>query len=559
MKTLSYIATISALLLTAQGMAQQAEISRSVEVTKAYRPEADAALKLPTVPRMFDTVALRPEISYSIRPTGWATAFAVKPIAAAGINATYYEKQPAIYLRAGLGAPFQSAADVYVHKKISGAQLGGYFNHEGWYADLKDDAGAEQPAKQSTNAMGVYCIAPAGLRTSIDARLGYSWDYYTLYGLAAPSSFPAMDTGSARAQSYSSPQASVTFGNDFTDLDAVNFRLGLRGGHFADRNDNSQREWGLTGEAARKFSFGKLSLMAGVEGWKGGGNLDGYKNTIWRAEPLYEMQNSRFRLAAGFNFAWDDNMAESKAWVFPRVRLSWDISNGYIVPFIDVDGHLTNNGMRSLAERCPYMAPGMASPDNTARYDMHGGISGSFSSSFSYKAFAGASFYRSHIAMVYFYDEGNTGSFLPAAQDAVQVTVGGEISARIPGGLEALASLCMHVYPENTSSTKVADLPDLEIGLGARYTWRERLTLQAGLDVTGNRYCLGGRAFSAGMIYVDSRIDPVADLHFQADYRVAGTWNLFLRARNLLNMELYPYAHYRGQGINALGGVSVTF
>ncbi|MDR2885512.1 MAG: hypothetical protein LBU95_01860 [Rikenellaceae bacterium] len=565
MKKLLYII----LPLASLGLYAQEGLNRQVEVTKAYTPEVGQAVKLSPLPRMEDTVALRPRISYSIRPAGWQTAFGVKPITAAGIDTRLQAWQPSLYVKAGLGAPLQSVGDIYFHQNRERASYGAYVNHRGQYDDLKNDLSLWAPAKWSTNRAGIYGGLQTGERLRLDAAVDYDWNYYTRYGLAVPAAQNGqlIYPGEPRALSYSAPRGSVTFGNDFTDLSFWNFNVGLRGGYFADREDNDQTHFGFSAAVGKRFNFGALTLDAAWDQWRGGGKwLDGYKNRILQFTPMYRLQAQKFRLTAGLNAAFADNTGDSDVWVFPRLRMSWDAVKGYFVPFVDITGSLTDNGFESLARRTPFITSGIngfgpAATVNTARYDLHGGISGSFSSSFAYKVYGGASFYRSRIAMVYLYDEANTGSFIPAAQDVVQLTIGGDLSARVWHGLEALLDLRVHAYPENVSRDKAADLPDLELGVGLRYTWRERLILTAGIDLTGNRYFYGALPSDTEPVqmFIDRTQDPVADLHFSAEYTFLRRWGVFVEARNLLDQKLYPWNHYREAGVNGMAGVKFTF
>ena len=67
--TLGFVALAFPMMVAAQ-------VSKHVEVTKAYIPEVPEAVKLPIEPNMVDTVKMRPEIDYSISPKMYSTSLA---------------------------------------------------------------------------------------------------------------------------------------------------------------------------------------------------------------------------------------------------------------------------------------------------------------------------------------------------------------------------------------------------------------------------------------------------------------------------------------------------
>jgi hypothetical protein len=102
-----------ALVAAAGSAAAQEGLSKELEVTRAYTPRVGRAQKLPIAPDMTDTVRLRPEVSYSITSTASATSFTTKPYEAATIRMAPFDAARSLYLRAGVGAPLATRADVY--------------------------------------------------------------------------------------------------------------------------------------------------------------------------------------------------------------------------------------------------------------------------------------------------------------------------------------------------------------------------------------------------------------------------------------------------------------
>lgn len=73
----SWILCLGALLAA---MTVNAQVEKQVEVTKAYVPSLEQAVKLRIEPDMTDTMTLRPEIDYTITPLSLQTTLGTRPI-----------------------------------------------------------------------------------------------------------------------------------------------------------------------------------------------------------------------------------------------------------------------------------------------------------------------------------------------------------------------------------------------------------------------------------------------------------------------------------------------
>ena len=59
-------AAVALAFLPARAQKPEGDLNREMEVTREYEPSVDAASKLGVKPNMVDTVALRPEVDFSV-------------------------------------------------------------------------------------------------------------------------------------------------------------------------------------------------------------------------------------------------------------------------------------------------------------------------------------------------------------------------------------------------------------------------------------------------------------------------------------------------------------
>ena len=181
------ILNIFALLLLTVTVAEAQDIEKEVVVTKEYTPTLETPDKLAITPRMEDTVALRPEVRYSITPTSWATSFEQRPIAAANTYVWNYHRQPLLYVKAGAGYPLNSTADLLLsHTDGARTSFGVDVKHRGQWCDVKDPVGVKHNAEYSDSHVALFGALGVGKRMKAGAEItaDHDWRYY--YGDVNP-------------------------------------------------------------------------------------------------------------------------------------------------------------------------------------------------------------------------------------------------------------------------------------------------------------------------------------------------------------------------------------
>ncbi len=549
-------------------MAQEGELNKQVEVNKEYVPDVGKAVKLGIVPRMTDTVSLRPEIDYSIRPSVWHTGFGVPAINPVRLNATSFRLSEPFFLKAGLGYPLQSQVDFYGHWDSRQGGGGVYVNHYGQYADIENDMGRKESATGTSNSLGIYGVHRWG-RTAIRGEVGYDYRLVSRYGtvLQLRPNATEGETGvssyfpDVTRQHYSTPRARVELGNDFRDLSKFNFRIGLETYYMTDRYDNEETGFQAIVEMGKKFGVHTFMLKGGFDGCWGNERLD-YVDRIAMAGIRYGIDKERFKLTLGFDYFYDDRMLNE--WLFPDFRIAFDVTRGYFVPFVEVDGRLQTNGYRNTSLQNPFIAAGLVMP-NTAEYNGRAGISGSFSSSFSYKVYAEATIFNDLGFFVYQPGEATFGCLVGQAscrsENAFCFTAGAELDGRISGSFLFEAAAHYYGYAAN-DFPEVGDRPDFDASLNLRYDYRDKFTIRAGAEVIGSRYCYELPYMKENVTMDDYEIvklSPVVDVNLEAQLRVSRVTKIFVAGHNLACSKLYLFNHYPSLGINVMAGAILSF
>lgn len=584
--SLSTLGTVAALRAQTGG-----ELNRQMEVTRAYEPTVNEAPKLDIKPNMVDTVALRPEFDYSITPLPISYGFQVSPFRAAMVDVNDYRLYTPFYVKAALGVPFQSLLDFYYN--TTGMKKGfvsAYLNHYGSWSKIKNDNGVKPPSTQTFNKVGALGERRFG-RYSLNGEIGYDYDLVSRYGYytggkALPETFDT--TADGLRQRFSTIHGRVAFGDTFEDLSHFNFRVGAQAAHFTDRYDYKQTDFKVGLELGKCFGDRhEVTLRAQYAGYRGD-NAFKSNNDLVTVAPLYHLKTGKFDFALGVDYTFNQLSDYYITWdrsnhhyLFPRFQLRLDVTNGYFVPYVEIDGRVRSNDYRSLTFENPYMSSGYIEP-NTVEYNGRVGFTGSFSSSFSYRVYGGATIYKDLLMPASLFspsfdpsepfengDDQFGQTFTMLSDSLTMWTVGADLEGRISGSFGIEASVQYKGFSGGFYE-HVSGVPNFTARLNLRYSYRDKLILNLGGTFLSARHFIelagyylnpgpGGDKNSPKGYYTFARVKPTVDLSLSAEYRISPLIGVFVQGNNLINQKLYRFYHYPGLGINMLAGVKLSF
>ncbi len=568
------ILTILFISFVAGLSAQDGGVSRQVEVNKDYVPEVGRAAKINIEPQMTDTVKLRPVIEYNVTTSRLQTPFTVSRFQAARVDVSKQADYVPFYLKAGAGFPLQSVADLYLYSKLNSGELGAYINHEGAWADLTNDLGQSAGATATRNTVAGYGSKFLRGGRVLSAEAGLDYDAYSAYGMFSLGSLPLNNYGGDPQKiKYTTPRIGVDFGDDFSDCTTLNFRIGGRLYHFSGNEDTSETGVNMYAKLGKSFGSSLLSGTFGVENYSGGGNAGAYRNTIFSIDPSIGFEIGRFTVRGDVNFVINDNdfpeNSDSEVFLFPGAEVKFRLSDRSFV-YAALSSGITNNGLQALASRNPYVAAG-AYLLNTKHYAVSTGIEGWFAKYFSYEASAEIKYIDDYLTFANYYTEGNTARFVAMNQRGGYLSrIGGVIRGTIPRILSNRLefSAAMNIYKwdfknftDNSSETP-GEQPKFDADLALKYRITEKFSMGASAHILGERtyYTIIADCPSPGnYCMTTNKVDPVANIGLEAEYKLNPRFRIFAQGRNLANMKLYPYNHYCGMGINFLGGVIISF
>lgn len=536
----------------ASSQEESPSMERKIEITRQYVPEVGGARKIDFPPRMQDTITLKPEIRYSITPTPWKSVFGTTPISPVGISTAEYRRPYPVYMLLGGGYPAQSALDLYAaFPSRRDVRAGMYINHYGQWTKLENEAGFLKNAAWTENRIGVYTERDFG-RRSLDFDFKGIFNYYVPLDkiqtgcIVPPDMFLLL------------MDASLKFGDAFTDFSRFNYRFGVDAGTWLGAYCSG---FGFRGNAFADFGWkaGKGAILAGLsfDGWTVGKESDWYVSIV----PEYRLGMNKWSFSAGLKVYYNafglngfrDGFADKynkgdHIYVLPKINLSYKVADAF-TPYITLDGDVGSGSYPLLSGMNPYSAGSVGRPKSA---ELRGGIRGDAASALTYEAYAGYM-----IAELPYFIKVQS-EFYPRLTPVNMFYAGVEAGLRLPAGFGVTAGARYNSYNTygnlwsgGTGSVGVG-IPQFTVSAGVSYQYRSRLFASLGVEVLGRREFAAAGAPVTG---VPASVNLKADV----EYKTGPRFTIFVKGDNLLNQRIYRYLGYPALGANVLAGVRMVF
>ena len=561
-----------------------AQVEKRVEVTKAYVPKVESALKLAVEPDMTDTTRMRPEIDYTVTPLSLRTTLTTRPIRPATVTYWEFNRPLPFYLKVGAGYPLNSVVDFYATtQNPSTGYVIGYVNHEGSYSKIANEIDAKNNSTRMYNRAGVAAGKYLG-RHILEGELSYDNRMYHRYGsyTTVPESVGAVDFGGDGMNDYGNAALSLRFGDDFQDLSRVNFEVALHGDLFFDHSERPdvgetgrQLNIGAEGRIAKGFVRSSFSLGIGYDYFGGQQWLSDYRQQLIRASLRYRFAGGVVGLEVGGDYYHDrvempgdpEALTETGDYFIPFARLDFNLGTPGLKPFFEADGTVRPNDFRTLTAANPYVAPGTWLDKSSVDYNFRAGLGGTlWSKRFAYRVYAGFSVQDNRLFWATLLERSGAdgeyetfaSTFIPQLGRQTVTSFNGEIEYRPLSSL--MFDLGVHGRFYNVE-------PDWDNGEAS-------FVGNVGVTYTGRKVSFGVEArmeserswSTLDYMFVDeARYLPVfkapftVDLRAHFDWRVSHRVTLFAEGRNLVNQRLYDFARYPELGASVTVGIKANF
>ncbi len=540
--------------------ALQAQVDKEVEVTRAYIPVVEQATKPPLKASIADTAVITPEVDYDITPLSISTTLKSRAINPAKITYWEFNRPASAQIKVGAGGPLNSLFQGVISTQNSSVgYLAAQLDHLGNYSDIASYSGESR--QNATQMLGDASVS-AGLymgKKLLAVDLNYLNNSYRNYAFAQ-----SYDTHIL----YQGLGANLSFGDDFVDLERLNYGVKASVDSYFDRKMHSSNSLSLNADFAKNYALGDLSYGIGVklvDEWKNYGIAD-YQVYGNLAIPLRKVD-----INVGLNYHLYDSFGaasiESKHYVLPNLMLKY-VHSPALIAYAGIDGLLENNGFKELSMINQFVAGGLSSVKPMVQNRGFLGIEGElFNAAFSYSLSADYTSRQNNrywlLNVANITTEQVYNSFFDVKFGALDIYAANLALAYKPiSNLKFSLDATFSSFDEPNDMAGYNSLPSFEGTVGAEYSARV-FTLGAKARYIGERSAMMN-SYNVGSSAVSGDISSLAlpgaiDVSVYADCKLGSRLSIFAQGDNLCNESLYEWAMYRGFGARFTVGVKYNF
>lgn len=525
----------------------------NVEIVTTYTPEIASATKLLAPTKIADDPTINPDINYNTKSSLWQIdleAHSFNPARASYWDHTGYKQ---FFAKADIGYPLSSDARLrYTMQTPKLGYLGVGVDHAGDFASRQSADDVVRSIADSYKMHNKVLLNGgifAGSRM-FEASLTYDSDIFNGYAMANP-----------ERRLFHDAALALRFGDDFVDLEHLNFAVEVDGGLWAHRfpelgTAQSEYRAGALAKLARNFSGNTITLELDFDMWQGSKQLN-YGDMRFGGEVGYARNFGFFSVEAGLGYLYDRVAMRDKAshFVLPRAKVMFDLERASFVPYIDFSSSVSQNGISSLYGLNPYvdyavMSDELSKMANTLSYNLALGFTGTlFSSRLSYHVYTGVNFMCDQL----FWYVTSPGKFGVVTDNNNRLFVGAGAKYQPIAGLELGLDFNYH-FDSNDSQYKLSE-PVMRGALNVKYTLRDWEFYVDGKLIGKREWSMLPTASGKEVFTMPTAFDLGAGV----SYRVNRTFELFAIGYNLINQPIYDYAYYYQPGIGFKVGVKVDF
>lgn len=344
------------------------DLSKVVHVVTEYEPSITDAPRINTLPKIEDTMQVKPKFTFAIVSKPIHPIFEVTPI-----NAAKMKGEPLIRLYRGLftggfGNYTTTYADLQLNSLRSKIyELGSEFKHLGSFAKMK--VGDEkEPAQYTTNFAKI-----SGKRfldkKEIYGLTNFRYDGFHLYGKPESSTVVFSKKDIARNYSYVNLDGGIR--SLLLDSGNLNFDINPHFDFFNSNIHGNEIMAGLNNSVDK--SFGDKSIGAEL-------NINYYNSNIMSTNiefnPWFGFERETFKIKVGLKTEMYTGDVEMER-IYPDIYADYSLADKTVIPYIACNGYSQWYGLTKLIDENPFISDNLIAKPTDNLINVTGGFKGS--------------------------------------------------------------------------------------------------------------------------------------------------------------------------------------
>lgn len=545
----------------------QEEINKEVNVVKAYNPTISDAFKHRFLPVLDDTIKVATSFKYYIEPVKQPIQFRLKSLESVNLRTDPKKELKHSYVRAGFGNFWTPMAEMDINTtRNQKTSLGFNMSHFSSQGRIKMPDEKKVYAGFAENQVKMYG-SRINRNSTLSGDLHFDEDHHFLYGyntdtlsdnsLVTPMPLRYLSKDSIPYQRFLNVGTAVRLKSDDKSRNGFEYQLDARYDYLTklyrdliSDNPESEHGGGLGFEFShelKKFTYGTESS---AEYFYRIISADSTGTMVLKLDPWIGFNWEIVSLMAGARMAV--NRFDANPYFFPRVKMEVNITNT-VVPYIGIDGYYENNDLMKIKNENPFIVDDLEVAPTIHRFIAYGGLRGRFlpKAAFNlYVRYEDVDDWHFYVADI---TNPQRKRFDVVYDDGTLLRMGGEIGIHPSQKLGFI--LKGNYYSYNLDSLDYAwHKPVWDVSFSTRYTFLEKISLQADLYVIGTQFVP-----SEINIGQAQELDGLIDINLSGEYQINSNLAAFARVNNIISDNYYAWSNYPIQGLNFLLGASFSF
>jgi hypothetical protein len=530
----------------------QTPLKKEVEVVKPYEPVVSDANKINVLPKISDSVVIKPNIQYNITPIMVNTEYQVSAINAAKMMNMPISKLYKNYIKLGFGNYTSPLAELYVNSSRSKKHTAGIFlKHQSSAGKLKLENGDKVFAGYSETSgelfgrkffKNSYLYANGGAR----GNTVYDYGYY-------PKLDTALEKGDIR-QNYFLANANAGIRSTNSDSTKLNYDIGLKYNFFQDRVKHGENNINIAAQLRQLFLTDKLfGINVNYNLLKRNEKLDstGYANSLLVLDPWVGMSSPDYRLKGGLKFCFQTQNNTLKISFIPYGEFQFAAVKDVLIPFVGLNGQVNTHSYQDIAFENPYIHPGLLVKNSVTR-DIYGGLKGSLGAKASY--ILKVDFAKLKDQYFFVNDSLSTlrNTFTVVYDNGDKFNGYAEVNYDYSEHLSFAAKANYYKYTLEHQAY-AWHKPDFDFTFSTIYNLRNKILINFDVLAVGNRYA---KEYSVNQ--KTKSLAGVVDFNLGVEYRYTKILSAWIRLYNFTAAKYYEWNQYPTQQFNVMVGFTYS-
>ena len=546
-------------------------------VSEAERP-ISPSYRITENPVVIDTVIPIPNIQYPLLIRTKETEVNLNDIEASQIKIVdKLSKLYPGYVKLGLGNYLSPLGEIYYNSgRNRMTNMGVHIKHNSSFGAIP---GWSPQTFDNTNAKLFGEFFTTNLK--IETELNYLNNGYHFYGVQDTTDFFTKDSLRNRVQGFG---GMFKIGN-YSSKDSAKLMWSAYIGN--DYFHELQPYWDLSDKHARNNSFKtgatfKYMLNKNVYNL----DFDWLQNSYKYAEDdatltvaeRFDEQNSnihfrptistygkKWKVVYGIDVTFDfpKQGLENIFKAVPVIEAKYSLFNDMFIPYVGIDGGVTQNSFYTLNRLNPYIYSG-TELFNEKLFNLYGGIKGTLSKHLSFNVSAQMKNYKNKALFVNL-NSTEAGGLITSELNRFDVLYDDINSLGLEGSMSyqsgeklKIDAIAAYYRYQTTNQIYAWHLPELKLCLRGSYNLFEKI--YAKVDISGE-YGRKSPVYLFNQADDDIAVDMplLIDANLELEYRYNSRISAFLQLNNLAGQKYNRWYNYRVQGFQVLGGVTFGF